>query len=75
MLRFCDDIVIAMVAMVSKLVGSLFLGFAKSDALVYVCEYNVVLFNARQTFKCYTTSVKMHCAYIRKLIIIFCANC
>ena len=53
MLRFCDDNTIAIVALVSKLLGSLFLGFAKTDPLVYVCEYNhyiILIFNIKQIF-------------------------
>jgi hypothetical protein len=37
--RFCDDIIIAMIAMVSKLIGSMLLAFAKGDPLVYICKF------------------------------------
>ncbi len=36
--RVSDDVIIAMIAMVSKLLGSLLLAFAKADPLVYICK-------------------------------------
>ena len=37
------DVVIFMIAVISKALGSLLLGFATTDVLVYVCEYNYAL--------------------------------
>ena len=37
--RITDDIGIAIIAMISKALGSFLLAFAKEDALVYICKY------------------------------------
>jgi len=46
--RVCDDVSIAIIAMISKAVGSFILAFARNDAMVYLCEYAVLLRLCRQ---------------------------